>query len=336
MEMQNLIRIETQPAVLDLNFEQLEKALDERLAQYETVVTEDGVKDAKAAATEINKLKGELASRRKAAADEAKAPIAAFEKQIKTLESKCEDARQGILGQVQKYEDQVREEAREMLSALRADGWDELEVEDHHQRAEIEDLVKVTAVTAKGNLAKGPRETLEARVREDKARQDKVRMRLLELENASYRAGLSAPLTQGHVHRVLESDDATYSAELQRILEAELQREQVARQREQERQERQAAAAEATRANRPDASPINSEPQQHTAPMDTTEQHTPDPPPRESSPGKHAVTVVGTFETEVPPGVSDEQLESALRKKMESAGITSLTRIEIHRHQAAA
>ncbi|TQE98645.1 MAG: DUF1351 domain-containing protein [Spiribacter salinus] len=318
MEMQNLIRIDTQPAVLDVNLEQLEKALDERLAQYETVVTEDGLKDAKATATEINKLRGELASRRKAAADEAKAPIVAFEQQIKALESKCEDTRQGILSQVQQYESQVREQARDMLHELRAELWDDFGVEEHHQRAEYEDLVNLSAVTSTGKLAKAPRETLQARVREDEARQDKVRRRLLELENASYRAGLSAPLTQDHVHRVLEADDDTYESEVNRILEAELKREQVARQREQERQEREATA----KAPEPQAAPAQ-DPEPKTAP---------EPEPRKAAPGKQAITVTATFHIEVSDTATDEQVESALRGKMKAAGFNSLASVQINRH----
>lgn len=326
-EMQSLIRIDTQPAVLTLNFQQLEAAIRDRLAQYETVVTEDGVKDAKATATEINKLKGELASRRKAAADEAKAPIAAFEDQIKTLESQCEDARQGILSQVKKYEDRVRVQARELLQSVREYLWHNLEVEKRHQRADIDDLVKLSAVTAKNNLSKAARETLETRVREDKARQDKVRMRLLELENASYRAGLGAPLTEDHVHRVLEADDETYAAELQRILDAELRREQMAREREQNRRAREEQVA----AN-PTPEPKNSEP----PPDPDTKSPEPSPEPRPAAAGKQAVTVNATFEVEVDESVSDGQLEAALRKKMDAAGITSLTGIKIHRHQRAA
>ena len=54
MEIQEQIQIETAPATLEVNFEQLQAALQELLGQYETVVSEDGVKDAKASATEIN------------------------------------------------------------------------------------------------------------------------------------------------------------------------------------------------------------------------------------------------------------------------------------------
>jgi hypothetical protein len=322
MEIQDQIQIEAAPAKLDVNFDQLHAALQERLGQYETVVSADGVKEAKKTATEINQLKQELARRRKEAADEAKKPIAEFEGRMKELESECESARQGILDQVKQYEDQEREKARTAIHEAREAYWQEYEVAEEHRRAEMDDLVKLTSLTQKGALTKATDETLEARVKEDRARQDKVEKRLLELENRSYRAGLAAPLSRDHVAQHLEADDETYEAELQRILDAEVEREKQATERRRQEWEREQAqdqqrqqeeqARQERMGKEAGGFPEVGEAQEASG--------TPDP----DDDGKVTWTVNATFEIRVKPGVSQEAIEAQGRKVFEDAGIKTL------------
>lgn len=363
-----LVLIETQPALLDLNYEQLQQALTERLAQYETVVSEDGVKDAKASATEINKLRGELAKRRKEAVREASGPVREFEERMKALEGQCDDARQTILDQVQRYEDLRRGKAEKLLKHLRDSEWQRLEVRKDHQKAEYADLVKISALTAQDNLTKVARDEVRARVAADRAVQDRRDRRVLELENRSYRAGLSAPLTADHVHQWLEAGDEIYEREVERILTAELRREEQARERmraqmEREHREREAQqqAEEARRRREAEEAqrrargkcdgnhggPPCEDPEcwaREHPPAGSDEapaqraQTLADDREKEEPPasGRVAVTITCTFETQVPAEVSDEYLESELRRKLARAGIKSLASVRMQRRPAAA
>ncbi|WP_435102279.1 DUF1351 domain-containing protein [Arhodomonas sp. AD133] len=354
-----LVVIDAQPAKLDANFEQLQQALQERLSQYETVVSEDGVKAAKASATEINKLKGELAKRRKAAADDAKAPIRDFEDRMKSLEGQCEEARRMILDQVDQYEDRRREIADERIRAERDRQWERFDVDEDHRRATCDDLVKLGALTAKDNLTKATAVEIERRCQADRERQNMVSRRLLELEARSYRAGLSAPLTRDHIHQWLEADEETYERELSRILEAEVARqeqaerrmreqmEREARQRqeheraEQERRAREQAQQERASADPTPESPRSADvrPMPPAATDDPESASTPETPgdqPESTEEGTEAVAVTCLFRTAVPTWVTDDMLKSEVRRRLAAAGFTSLDAVTVERPRKAA
>lgn len=338
--MQELIKIESAPAQLDANFAAVREELERHLEKYETVVTEDGVKDAKAAATEINQLKGQIKTKVKAAVDAVSQPIQDFREQGKQLEDRCEEARQAILTQVRRYEDRTRELARTLLQEARAEKWAELGVDEEHQRAQIDDLVKLTAVTGKGNLAAASGREIRGRCKEDKARQDKVKMRLLELESRSYQAGLAAPLTKDHISQWLETEEEQYEQHLQRILDAEVSRQEQAERKMRERMEREQAQkeqAERERQERQERERQEREEkarQEKQAPEPTPEpepepEQAPEPAPEQT--GRQPVTVTVTFEPMVKAGTPDEAIEAELRRVMGKAGIKTLTSITVSR-----
>lgn len=340
-DLQHLIQVDAQPASVSVNFSQLSAALDAHLAEYNEVVTADGVKTAKQRATEINKLKGELARMRKESVERVSAPIRTFEGHMKELEQKCEDTRQGILSQIQKYEDETRDQVRTQLYDLRASLWENRAVDDEHRRAELEDLVKLSHLTAGGKLTKAAQDAVEERVAEDRARQDLVERRMLELKNRSYEHGLSAPLTRDHVAPFLEADDATYEAELIRILDAEFGREQEAKRIEREQAEREASF------NPEPETPAHDDPDAKTttptgAPEPAENQYGTGPEQaalREESREEPVVddkraswTVRAVFETQVAAAVTKEDLEAELRRVLTKAGVTGLTSIEASRN----
>jgi len=328
--MQDMIKIHSTPASLEVNFEQLQKALEQELERYKVVVTADTVADAKKLATELNKTKKTIADRRKEEVAKASEPIKAFDARMKELEGMCENGRKHLLRQVETFENEVRAQCQELLSSKRQDLWDELEVAPEYRAAEFDDLIQVSNVTAKGNLTAKARNELEARVKQDRYVQDITERRLLELENASYKAGLSAPLTRDHVKPFLFADHETYSRELERILEAEVRRQEQAEAAMRDRLEQEArrkAEAEA-RTQKPAESP-QKEPAASKQPLGSLPRK--ETPVEPASPGKVRIQVVALFTPEVSPGVSDAAVESSLRNAMEKAGITTLQSITIHR-----
>ncbi|WP_272962292.1 DUF1351 domain-containing protein [Alcanivorax jadensis] len=333
---QELISISNQPAVIDVNFEELKAALAKDLEKYDVVVTAETVSGAKKLASELNATKNVISQRRKDEVAKASEPVRQFDQQMKDLASMCEDGRQNILGQVKVFEDETRDLAASLLAALLAKLNDEHGVEHEFRKAQFGDLVKLSAVTAKGNLTAAASKDLDARVRDDKAMQDRTKMRLLELENKSHMAGLAAPLTRDHVQHFLFADDDQYSAELQRILDAEVERQQVAerRQREQmEREQRQREEAQRNEEERqermaqqeqsPESEPAP-EPRQEPAKFDPPKDHAP-----VNDNGRVDCTVTCTFSTEVATGVSAEAIEAELRKVMARAGITTLASVYV-------
>jgi hypothetical protein len=243
--MQELIRIESVPAKLGANFEEVRTRLQTELANYDVLVTLETLPGAKKLATELNQMAKTIDDRRKQEVASVSEPIRAFDDQMKELVTMCKDGRQKLTDQIKTFEDETRETARALLDARRTELWDHYGIEAEFRKATYDDLVMLTAVTKTGKLAAKASNDLESRVLADKSLQDRTARRLLELENASYKAGLSAPLTRDHVAGFLMADDATYAGELERIIDAEIRREEEAQRRMREKLEREQREKEA-------------------------------------------------------------------------------------------
>lgn len=335
--MKELIVIENKPALISVNFDELKQHLAAELEKYDVLVTAETVGDAKKLATELNATKKAIADARKAEVTKASEPVRAFEAKMKELTDMVEDGRQKILTQVQRFEDETREKARTLLEVEREKLWEKHGIETEFRRAGYADLVLLTSITGKGNLAAGARTKLESRIVADKQLQDQTRMRLLQLENESYRAGLAAPLSRDHVQPFLFADDAAYRSELDRILAAEIQRQEQAEQRmrqqiEREREQQvQQAAREADRLARQQAAE-----EEKPAP---TPQPQPDPEPvpaaATAEPTQSGLSIPITvhieLRTSVRPDMPDHPIEKEVRRILEAAGITTLHSVRIER-----
>ena len=97
-------------------------------------------------------------------------------------------------------------------------------VDDEFRSAVVAPLVKLTALTKKGRLTAKASDDVAALVAADKQLQDQTKMRLVMLENQSFKAGLTAPLARGHVESFLFAADDLYQEGLGRVMEAELAR----------------------------------------------------------------------------------------------------------------
>lgn len=343
--MKELIHIENKPALLSVNFQELREHLASELERYDVLVTAETLADAKKLATELNATKKVISDARKDEVAKASKPVRDFEDQMKELVKMVEDGRQRILSQVARFEDETREIARDLLDAERKAMWEKHGIDPEFHRAEFDDLILLTSVTKGKKLAAGARNKLETRVIADRQLQDRTRMRLMELENRSYRAGLTTPLTRDHVGTFLFAEDQKYESELERIIAAEVQRQEQAetRMREQiaKEQERQQQAtqqgAEAQPAPPPVEDPVP--PAQDPAPESEPEKQ-PEQPyrPAAGAPGagRDDVEVHCTFRTSVHHSVPDAAIEKEMRRVLEAAGITSLATITVNRKRAAA
>lgn len=332
--MQELVIIEKKPAVLVANFDQVKTALTQELERYNIVVTADTVVAAKKLATELNAAKKVIKDAGRAAFDESVEPANEFMKKVSELVTQVEESRQVLLTQVQKFEDQTREKVRALLIEYRNSLWEQHAVEAEFRKAGFDDLILLTSITKTDNLAKSPKDALEVRVRDDKGVQDKTNMRLLLLENESYKAGLAAPLTRDHVQSFLFASDDAYQSQLQRILASEVNRQNAAEERL-----RQQIAKENVRAA--EQAPA---PQVVSAPAQTETPKAPQPEPvpvaqaisQPLANGKVEVYVTANFRLEVNPKIEDSAIAAELRRVMEKAGITSLDSVSVSRSIAKA
>ena len=107
------------PAVLEFNFEDLKKALAERMELYRgLVVTEDGIKAAKQDRADLNKLREAIEAKRKEVKKACMAPYAEFEGRVKELVQLVDAPIASIDGQLKEYEEKRRADKRTEIAAI--------------------------------------------------------------------------------------------------------------------------------------------------------------------------------------------------------------------------
>ena len=257
------------------NFEEVKIKLSEGLKLYEIGVTADNLKDANAMATELNKLSGELDKLRKEKVKEVSAPIKEFEDKVKELVGMCQDSRQKILEQVKVFEDAERAKCLELLKKEALEIWEKLGIRDEFLKPQIADLAILSNLTATGNLTAKAKNEVWDRINAVKSLQDKSDMRLLQLENASYKAGLKSPLTKVNIERfLLEADEEVYQKRLGELIQNELKRQTETEERIKKELEKQTSTAqEVAKAALPEAvtkaaEPLAEEPKIKVIPAD--------------------------------------------------------------------
>lgn len=221
------------------NFEEIKAELTEQLKQFDLIVDIDSVKTAKAMATQINKLSGEIDKKRKQITEELSAPIKEFEAMMKELKDLCQESRQNLLSQVKMYDDKRLDEVRFLLSQELQNKYAHYGVRKEFQSAKIDDLVILSHLTQGGALVKKARDAIDERVSKNKKLQEKIDTRLLTLEAICFKGGLDAPLTRQNIESFLyENDDDVYLEKLTSLIANEVNRLREMEARKQEYKQR--------------------------------------------------------------------------------------------------
>ncbi len=245
-----LMCVQSTPAVISVNFVEIKEALTKALEKYDVVVTADTLADAKKLRTELNKNATEFDKRRKAAVEQVSGPIKEFEAQMKELVAMCKGGVEKLGSQISVVEIETLNNIRNLLGEALGREWDALNVSAEYRKSNITDLVLLGSITSTGKLTGKVVNDIKSRALDDKGAENTIKLRLSELENRSYRAGLKAPLTRAHVEVFLFAPEADYSQRLEAMLQSEVQRqeqaetqlrEQMAREQERNRQAQEVA-----------------------------------------------------------------------------------------------
>lgn len=368
-----------EPAVVEFNFTELSSAADAHLEKYSKVkVTLETLADDKKLAQELGKQAKVIARARIDMKKELTEHINEPEHQMKEIEGKFLAAQSAISEQVKVFEQEKLKEIYEII-ATEFDA----QVEKAGLRAEfanfqdvIQSLTKLTAITKTDALTAKTKSEISMAVSLAASTQNNVDMRVLKLENECYRLGLAAPLTKDHVSHILLLDEEAYQAELEKIINAEIQREQQAVAAHKARIEAEAkakaeaeanaqaqaqiaaerAVMEAKEAQRQaeqtrffagqqaelDQQLLNSSNSVVEQPahqlIDVNEEPIPAPAPaQQTEEATSGKTIVTcTFELDVPAHAPSAAIEAKFRKMLEAAGFTTLANIHIQRPQSPA
>lgn len=113
------LQIEQRPGEIHLNFDEIEKRLDERLVEYKgAVFTEESKSIAKAEVAELRKLKKDIDEARKTVKRKWMKPYESFELRVKKLIEKVDEPISFIDDQVKAFERKRKEEKRELIEKL--------------------------------------------------------------------------------------------------------------------------------------------------------------------------------------------------------------------------
>ena len=113
------LRVQQHPGTIELNFEELNAALDAKLAEYEgAIFTEDSKDIAKVEIASLRKLKKDIEDARKSAKKEWNKPFDLFEANMKQLAAKVDKPIGAIDEQLKAFEEKRRKEKREKIQAL--------------------------------------------------------------------------------------------------------------------------------------------------------------------------------------------------------------------------
>lgn len=313
-ELQLPIAAETELPVIRFDFEETKTKLEALVSGFDHVVTLDGLQDSKKLATQLNKMKTKIDTYRKKIISEISAPIDAFDEQMKDLVIICSHARARITEQVSRFEDETKVRVRELLIQTRDELWSLHKVKEQFRSVQIEDLIKLGSITAKGNLSGSALTELENRVLNNRRNQDRTELRLHKAENASYKAGLKSALVFENIRSFLNvEDESAFDDQLSMLIGVEIERQDQATIRSRAASIRDQMIEEKASQS---VGPVS-----HSAPASVAA-------------GKVSYDVVCVFETTVAATIEPAKIEQRIRELLARVNIQSLKSISIRRAAA--
>lgn len=360
------IKVESTLPALTTNFDVVKAELESELSKYQNVVvTLDTLAQDKKLAQEITAKGREFDKLRKEKVSEISAPIKVFDDQMKSLKGICDNLAGTIKSQVKTFEDEKLIEIGKALGQALTEARQKADVvEDFFGVDMHKPLIKLTALTKTNKLTKASQSAIDEIVFNEKSNMQLVALRIAQLEAKSYEAGLDVPIAQVNVnHFILDSDD-DYVQKLEQVISAELERQDQAKRRKAEMEAREIAKREARekaedeRIQREKAEDerrmashdnIQDERKNHHQEFSKERQrheqgmYQQQPEVQQEQTVTHQVTqqapneniqcmAQANFLISVPSRVSDQQIKNKLVKMLESAGITSLSGIEVIRN----
>lgn len=306
-KMELIVTYEAQTAdsqKLTTNFEELKAEASRQVEKYSINVTEGNIPEAKKVMANFNKVKTEIGERYKFYIDKISAPVNQLKAEKKEIEAIITDGRQKIADGVANFENAKLEAIAARIAEYTKALCDEKEL--NFERINIADLIKLSAVTSAGTLAKATKDAIEVKIQS--LENEILQAKLAEQEKAARDAEIAA-----QARREAEERAAIEKAELE-AKAAQREAELLAR-AEREKQEA------IDRAKAEQASPT---PQAFYGAQREILQK-----PREVENGKAIYTIRAEFEVKAPVNAPHDKLIDKIKEMLSAAGITNLSKIEV-------
>lgn len=284
---------------LTTNMDEVKASIAETIAQYDIVIQEDQISEAKELMATFNKEKKEFSQTCKKFVDAISAPITEFKAQQKEIEAMFDTGRSKIADQVEKFEATKLKEIENIVIMYRDFVCDEKEISQ--SAVVVNDLIMLSAVSTSSKGMTLTKKTKEA-----------IDLRVQTVENEILKARLEAEEKAKRDREIAEK--------------ARLEAEEKARQREAEliaKAERDKAEA-VNNALRQQASNVGVSSEEANKAVERLNE------PTITADGKRVFVVMARFDVLAPSNTEPDKIKSALEKKLTEAGITTLQSIEVH------
>ncbi len=289
---------------LTTNFEELKAEAIRQVEKYSINVTEENIPEAKKVMANFNKVKTEIGERYKFYIDKISAPVNQLKAEKKEIEAIITDGRQKIADGVANFENAKLEVIAARIAEYTKSLCDEKGL--NFERINTSDLIKLSAVTPAGTLAKATKDAIEVKIQS--LENEILQAKLAEQEKAARDAEIAA-----QARREAEERAAREKAELE-AKAAQREAELLAR-AEREKQE----AIERAKAEQASPAP--------EAFYDVQREIL--QKPREAENGKAIYTIRAEFEVKAPANAPHDKLTDKIKEMLSAAGITNLSKIEV-------
>ena len=289
---------------LTTNFEELKAEASRQVEKYSINVTEENIPEAKKVMANFNKVKTEIGERYKFYIDKISAPVNQLKAEKKEIEAIITDGRQKIADGVANFENAKLEIIAARIAEYTKSLCDEKGL--NFERINIADLIKLSAITSAGTLAKATKEAIEAKIQT--LENEILQAKIAEQEKAARDAEIAA-----QARREAEERAAREKAELE-AKAAQREAELLARAEREKQEAIERAKAEQAKPN----------PQ---AFYDTQREIL--QKPREAENGKAIYTIRAEFEVKAPANAPHDKLTDKIKEMLAAAGITNLSKIEV-------
>ena len=289
---------------LTTNFEELKAEASRQVEKYSINVTEENIPEAKKVMANFNKVKTEIGERYKFYIDKISAPVNQLKAEKKEIEAIITDGRQKIADGVANFENAKLEAIAARIAEYTKTLCDEKGL--NFERINTSDLIKLSAVTPAGTLAKVTKDAIEVKIQA--LENEILQAKIAEQEKAARDAEIAA-----QARREAEERAAREKAEME-ARAAQREAELLARAEKEKQEAIERAKAEQAKPN-PQAF--------YDAQREILQK------PREAENGKAIYTIRAEFEVKAPANAPHDKLTDKIKEMLAAAGITNLSKIEV-------
>ena len=233
-----LIVLEDSKKIVEFNssFEQLKENIITQLNsnKYNSIVTIDNFDVMKETSQELGKMAKYVSNFRIAKVKEESVEIQDFEKNFKEITKIIEEKQETIKEGLSVFEELTRKQINLVCKEYLTAQFEALKIRLEFQNIDISDMTQRKFMTKTGAISADGKKEVEARVNVKLSLQNKVDLRLSNLENICFKAGVE-PLSKEYVQGFLFDDEESYNKKLDDLIEMEIKRnDEVKRKAEQE------------------------------------------------------------------------------------------------------